>query len=132
MYQRIVVGAAETEAAKLAISDAIELANLVGAELHLVLAFDPYRDRIDPETTPGTADAEAFLAGLAGEATVPVQRHAVGGDPADAIVEVATAVDADLIVVGNKGMKGVGRILGSVTNTVAHKAPCSVLIVSTT
>jgi len=132
MYTRIVVGAAETEAAKLAIGDAVELANLTGAELHLVLAFDPYRDRIDPETAPGTADAEAFLAGLAADATGAVHRHAVPGDPAEAIVGVATDVDADLIVVGNKGMKGVGRVLGSVTNTVSHKAPCSVLIVSTT
>ena len=65
-------------------------------------------------------------------ATGPVHRHAVAGDPADAILGVAREVDADLIVVGNKGMKGVGRIIGSVTNTVAHNAPCSVLIVSTT
>ncbi len=132
MYKSIVVGAAQTEAAQLAIADAIDLANRVGAELHLVLAFDPYRDKIDPETTPGTAEAESFLDDLAASATGPVHRHAVGGDPADAILQVARDVDADLIVVGNKGMKGMGRILGSVTNTVAHNAPCSVLIVSTT
>jgi nucleotide-binding universal stress UspA family protein len=29
-------------------------------------------------------------------------------------------------------MQGPSRILGSVTNTVSHHAPCSVLIVSTT
>jgi len=131
MYQRIVVGAVDTEAAKLAIAEAVELANLAGAELHLVVAFDPYRDKIDPEITPATTDANAFLAGIAGEATVAVHRHAVPGDPADALLSVAADVDADLIVVGNKGMKGAGRILGSVTNTVAHKANCNVLIVST-
>ena len=38
----------------------------------------------------------------------------------------------DLIVVGNKGMKGVRRVLGSVPNSVAHGAACSVLIVDTT
>jgi len=48
-----------------------------------------------------------------------------------ALASVVADVDADLIVVGNKGMKGAGRILGSVTNTVAHKANCNVLIVST-
>ena len=53
------------------------------------------------------------------------------GAPADAICEVATRVDADLIVVGNKGMRGVRRVLGSVPNSVAHQAPCAVLIAFT-
>ena len=54
------------------------------------------------------------------------------GDPAKAILSVAKEVGADLIVVGNKGMKGKGRFLGSVPNEVAHQAPCAVLIVSST
>ena len=58
--------------------------------------------------------------------------HAAEGDPTDAIVRIAEDVGADLIVVGNKGMKGVRRVLGSVPNSVAHKAPCSVLIADTT
>ena len=41
-------------------------------------------------------------------------------------------MDADVIVVGNKGMQGVRRILGSVPNSVAHQAPCDVLIAFTT
>jgi nucleotide-binding universal stress UspA family protein len=36
------------------------------------------------------------------------------------------------IVVGNKGMRGAARILGSNPNHIAHKAGCSVLIVNTT
>jgi nucleotide-binding universal stress UspA family protein len=57
--------------------------------------------------------------------------HAATGSPADAIVRVAEQEKADLVVVGNKGMKGVRRVLGSVPNSVAHGAPCSVLIVDT-
>ena len=53
-------------------------------------------------------------------------------DSADGIVNVAQEEQADLIVVGNKGMKGVRRVLGSVPNDVAHKATCSTLIVQTT
>jgi nucleotide-binding universal stress UspA family protein len=45
---------------------------------------------------------------------------------------VATRVDADLVIVGNKGMRGARRVLGSVPNSIAHKAPCAVLIVDTT
>ena len=133
MFTRIVVGAAETEAARKAIDHAIDLAKLAGADLHLVLAFDPYLDRIEPEKLPGSAHATEFLesiAAAAGDLTTRV--HPVAGDPAQAILDVARDVDADLIVVGNKGMQGPGRILGSVTNTVSHHAPCSVLIVSTT
>jgi nucleotide-binding universal stress UspA family protein len=37
-------------------------------------------------------------------------------------------VKADLIVVGNKGMAGGARVLGGVPNSVAHQAPCAVLI----
>jgi nucleotide-binding universal stress UspA family protein len=133
MFERIVVGAAESPAARKAIDAAIDLARLAGAELHLVLAFDPYRDQIDPETLPGTAHATDFLEGLAASVDDLTTRvHPVPGDPADALLGVARDIDADLIVVGNKGMHGASRILGSVTNTVSHHAPCSVLIVSTT
>jgi len=133
MFDRIVVGAAESTAARKAIDAAIDLARVAGAELHFVLAFDPYKDRIDPETRPGSAHANEFLEALAtSTADLTTRTHPVAGDPADAILEVARDVDADLIVVGNKGMQGAARVLGSVTNTISHHAPCSVLIVSTT
>jgi len=55
------------------------------------------------------------------------------GDPADAILDVAEEKNADLIVVGNKGMTGAKRfLLGSVPNKVSHHAPCSVMIIRTT
>jgi nucleotide-binding universal stress UspA family protein len=60
-----------------------------------------------------------------------VETHMVPRDPSDAICETARAVEADLIVVGNRGMKGMRRVLGSVPNSVAHHAPCDVLIVET-
>ena len=37
---------------------------------------------------------------------------------------------ADLLVIGNRGMQS--RVLGSVPNTVTHKATCSVYVVKTT
>jgi nucleotide-binding universal stress UspA family protein len=48
------------------------------------------------------------------------------------IVRLADEVGADLIVVGSKGMQGTRRILGSVPNSVAHKAGCNVLVAKTT
>ena len=53
------------------------------------------------------------------------------GAAADAIVETARSVGADLIVVGSKGMRGARRVLGSVPNSVAHGADSAVLIVKT-
>ena len=52
------------------------------------------------------------------------------GDAGEVLVRLAEECNADLLVVGSKGMQR--RVLGSVPNTVTHKAPCSVLVVKTT
>ena len=70
--------------------------------------------------------AEADLKAKAIDCTTIVDE----GDPADVLVRLATECGADLLVIGNKGMER--RVLGSVPNTVTHKASCSVLVVKTT
>jgi nucleotide-binding universal stress UspA family protein len=52
------------------------------------------------------------------------------GDPADVLVGLANECSADILVIGNKGMQR--KLLGSVPNSVTHKADCSVLVVKTT
>jgi nucleotide-binding universal stress UspA family protein len=52
------------------------------------------------------------------------------GDPADVLVRLANECSADVLVIGNKGMQR--KLLGSVPNSVTHKADCSVLVVKTT
>jgi nucleotide-binding universal stress UspA family protein len=123
MFERIVVGVNRADSAVDALRRAQELAVEFGATLHIVTAFD---------ATSGRADAEKFLERYSATMTTPVQTHALPAKGADAILQVASEVGADLVVVGNKGMKGLGRVLGSVPNEVAHKATCSVLIVNTT
>jgi nucleotide-binding universal stress UspA family protein len=51
------------------------------------------------------------------------------GDPAEVLVRLAEECEADLLVIGNRGMQR--RVLGSVPNTVTHKASCSVYVVKT-
>jgi len=52
------------------------------------------------------------------------------GPAGDALVNVAVAENSELIVVGTTGRTGIPRaLLGSVAETVAKKAPCSVLVV---
>ncbi|HEX9122342.1 MAG TPA: universal stress protein [Actinomycetota bacterium] len=58
----------------------------------------------------------------------PIREMAMGR-PEHALVESARRGDADLIVVGHRGLSGVARVLlGSVSEYVAQHAPCSVLI----
>jgi nucleotide-binding universal stress UspA family protein len=52
------------------------------------------------------------------------------GHAGDVLVRLAEECGADVLVIGNKGMHR--RVLGSVPNTVTHKAGCSVLVVKTT
>ena len=80
------------------------------------------------------ADLEGQLAAIAHRVQHPgvtVETHVRTGNPADVLCEMAGHLVADLIVVGNRGMQGGRRLLGSVPNTVSHHAPCSVLIVNT-
>jgi nucleotide-binding universal stress UspA family protein len=63
---------------------------------------------------------------------VDVRTHAIIGAPADVMIDLATEIGADLIVVGSKGMRGARRMIGSVPNSVAPSAPCDVLVAKTT
>jgi nucleotide-binding universal stress UspA family protein len=80
-----------------------------------------------------TEDVDAILSDVeekAQEAGLKTTTVAGDGDPADVLVNFAEDQDADVLVIGNKGMQR--RILGSVPNSVAHKAPCTVIVVKTT
>jgi nucleotide-binding universal stress UspA family protein len=147
MFGRILVGTDGSETAAEAVRHATELAKATGASLDIVSAYEPVaseRLREEASEIPGDIahavgpreDVNVVLeaaAGPAREAGVETQTHPREGDPADAIIDVAEDVDADLIVVGNKGMTGAKRfLLGSVPNKVSHHAPCGVYIVRTT
>jgi nucleotide-binding universal stress UspA family protein len=147
MFGSIVVGTDGSETAGEAVRQATELAKAVGATIFLVSAFQPVgnqRLREERQQVPDDMsfmvnereDVEATLRDgeeKVKEAGVGVQTFARQGDPADAILDVAEEQNADLIVVGNKGMSGAKRfLLGSVPNKVSHHAPCSVMIIRTT
>ena len=147
MFGSIVVGTDGSDTARQAVREAVELAKQVGASLSIVSAFEPVsnqRLRQEQRQTPEDMqwmvnpreDVDATLREASEEvegAGIKVETCAREGDPADAILDVAEERGADLIVVGNKGMTGAKRfLLGSVSNTVSHHAPCSVLIVRTT
>lgn len=145
MYETIVVGTDGSETARAAVDHAVALAKTFGSKLHVAVGYKP------PSQASMVGAAEAPLAALptdaevrdamerevadqlrnAGDAGVEPEVHYVVGGGAHAILEVAEAQQADLIVVGSRGMAGVRRMLGSVPNNVAHHASCNVLIVET-
>jgi nucleotide-binding universal stress UspA family protein len=139
VFGTVVVGADGSPTAAEAVRQAIELVKLTQGRLHIVSAYRPRQLAVSagPEFAKSLDSgelADSILANLASRARiagVDVETHRETRAPADAICEVADAVKADLIVVGNKGMTGVRRVLGSVPNSVAHQAPCSVLIAFT-
>jgi nucleotide-binding universal stress UspA family protein len=140
MFVSVLVGSDDSQTARQAVEAAAAMAELAGGKLHIVTAYDPKtvrREQLPRELQLSTTTHPADLllddlATMARTHGLEVVVHAATGDPAEAIVRIAEQEGVDLIVVGNKGMKGSRRILGSVPNSVAHAAPCSVLIVDTT
>jgi nucleotide-binding universal stress UspA family protein len=138
VFQKVVVGADQSDTATEAVRQAIELVKLTGGRLHIVSAYRPQQFSTSggEEQALESGDlAESVLADHASRARaagVEAHTHARSGAAAESICDVAAEIGADLIVVGNKGMVGVRRVLGSVPNSVAHRAPCSVLIADTT
>jgi nucleotide-binding universal stress UspA family protein len=140
----IVVGTDGSETAARALAEAGDLAKSAGAKLHIVSAYEPASGArvgggdvperagwmVGPDVTVDSVLDRA--AGAMHARGVETECHARKGDPANALLDVAAEHDADLIVVGNKGMTGTKRfLLGSVPDKISHHAPCSVLIVRT-
>ncbi len=147
VFGSIVVGTDGSETAAEAIRHAIGLALGLGSSLKIVSAYEPAADqRLGGEQTQVRRDLQwtlsprADVLALLEQAQAEAQQAGVAevdtfarqGDAADAILDVAEEQEADLVVIGNKGMTGAKRfLLGSVPNKVSHHAPCSVLIVRT-
>jgi nucleotide-binding universal stress UspA family protein len=142
-----VVGTDGSDGANAAVDAAVQLAGLTGATLHVVNAFKVAEAVVmGPEVplmTGGVSEAndaarehaeqvcEAVVQ-KAQRSGVSARPWAMAGKAADVLIQLAEDVDADLIVVGNRGMAGARRfVLGSVPNTVTHHCPTSVLVVDT-
>ena len=143
MFESVLVATDGSETAAEAVRVATEMAQTFGATLHLATVYRsgggstrvPDMTMAPPEGLDRGSVASSLIDSIASEARtkgVNVETHVVTGNVADAVVTLAEEHDIGLIVVGNKGMKGIKRVLGSVPNDIAHSAPCAVLIVNTT
>jgi nucleotide-binding universal stress UspA family protein len=143
VFSKIVVGTDGSPTADIAVDRAVALARLSGATLHIVHAYRTVSGALSVPAAGAAVAAdvgmsaallrqsgeEAVEAAQARAEGVETQTHVQGGTPTDVMIAVAEEVGADLIVVGSKGMHR--RILGSVPNSIAHNAPCDVLIAKT-
>ena len=144
MIATVAVGTDGSGTAEKAVLAALEMAERFAARIVFISAYAPVSEgrlkhekrdapddvqwAINPEE-----DVDATLRECEERAEAKGLRwasEAREGDPAKILVELAASNDADVLVIGNKGMQR--KVLGSVPNSVSHNAPCSVMIVKTT
>jgi nucleotide-binding universal stress UspA family protein len=140
MVSKVAVGTDGSATAAEAVRAATEIARRFEAELILLGVYHdaggPPPGAGDPElqwASSPSARMREILARTEEEvkaAGVQCRTLTDEGDPGEVLVRLAEACEADLLVIGNKGMQR--RVLGSVPNTVTHRAPCSVFVVKTT
>jgi nucleotide-binding universal stress UspA family protein len=145
MISTVAVGTDGSETAGTAMAAALELAERFGATLVVLSAYTGQpRGSSMPRVSGGASpdvdwasneaqQVERILAAAeeaASERGLECRTAMAQGDPGEVLVDLAERHGADVLVVGNKGMHR--RVLGSVPNTVTHKAPCSVYVVKTT
>jgi len=150
MFKNIVVGTDGSDTAARAVQRAAEIAGASkDAVLHIVSVAKPVsqaassrvdssaaprgipRAEVEADSTTALNDLLQRAADRVADTASHVETYPRTGSPAEVLCELAEQVHADLVVVGNRGMQGNRRFLGSVPNSVSHHAPCSVLIADT-
>lgn len=134
---------------------ALEIAAKFQAQLHICHCVQPismpelgsvlaYGGMVDPKAialqeeqlAAIVEDATASLKALAHQAEdlgITVTIDARVGEPNFEICAIAKTWEADLIILGRRGLNGLSEmLLGSVSNYVLHHAPCSVMVVQST
>ncbi|KPK19375.1 MAG: hypothetical protein AMJ67_05715 [Betaproteobacteria bacterium SG8_41] len=140
MYKQILIAVDGSETSRLALDDALQLAREQGAKVLLLHVYEPIISssthgvvdlteaiRSEGEKIAAAALEEARKAGVEARNRVV---DAAGRRVASVIVEEANAADADLIVLGTHGRRGLEHlVLGSVAEGVARRAAVPVLLI---
>lgn len=141
-YRNIVIAVDLSEESGAIIRKALDAAG-TGASMHLVYVQEPMEavylgvvpygpvflgmDQVEDRLQKELKDKQA---NWAAEHGIPAENtHFLSGTPAREIHRFAKEQEADLIVLGTHGQKGVQLLLGSTANSVLHGARCDVLVV---
>ncbi|HEX9683855.1 MAG TPA: universal stress protein [Acidimicrobiales bacterium] len=123
MYRKILVGTDGSATAQKAVARAVQVAQLTGGTLTVLMAGKG----------PRAENAVHAAASAHAGSGVAIDTAVIDDDPESALVGEATRGGYDLVVTGNKGMTGVRHFLqSSVPNKVGHAMPANFLIVATT
>ena len=147
-YNTIVAAVGNLEENTHVIDRACEMACLCDATLLLVAGYDPVspRDKARVADTAQVADVRVAETQLTEDEAYAVVEKArdiavergvalaqgvvVEGTAVDAVTLVALETEADLVIVGSKGVDSLfGRIFGAVSVQVLRKSKCDVLVV---
>jgi nucleotide-binding universal stress UspA family protein len=145
-YTTVLVGTDGSPSSYVAVERAAQVAAGSGARLVIACAFHPMNRREEERAAEqlghdaykvhGSNPADTVLNEAHERARVAgaedVELKPVDGDPVDVLLKVAAEIEANLIVVGNRGLNSLaGRLLGSVPANISHRATCDVLIAYT-
>jgi len=151
MYQKILVALDRSSQSEAVLKQAIAIAQPHQAQLILfhALMFDgrnidaysgiygqnvlslssSVQEHLEEQTQQVESWLESYAQKVQAEG-LPVEYSWRIGDPSSWIREMAKTCDADLVILGRRGRRGLAEVfLGSVSNHVVHYAPCSVLVV---
>ncbi|MEV4127817.1 universal stress protein [Nocardia sp. NPDC049707] len=145
-YRTIVVGTDGSDSSYVAVDKAAALAAAAGATLIVTCAYYPTDDRDvaaaddvlkdEAYQVHGSAPTNEILRTARDRAVAAgaeeIVERAIVGEPVESLLALVKEVEADLLVVGNRGLNTLaGRLLGSVPSDVARKSRSDVLIVHT-
>jgi len=145
-YRTIIVGTDGSDSSYVAVDKAASLAGAAGSTLIIACAYYPSDDRDVAAATDvlkeeayqvrGSAPTNEILRTARGRATAAgakeIVEQPVVGEPVETLLHLVKETQADLLVVGNRGLNTLaGRLLGSVPSDVARKSRSDVLIVHT-
>ena len=127
----IVVGYVSSPEGRAALRRGVEEARLRGVKLVVISSNKGGRELDLDEARRSEAELDAIRAELQAEGIEPDVRQMVRGlEPAEDLINVATEVNADFIVIGLRRRSPVGKlILGSNAQRVLLDAPCPVMAV---
>lgn len=138
LYRHIIAGLDLSEESPQVLAKAVALATACGAHLSVAHVIEPITFAYGGDMPVDLSEvqeqlqikAETELQRLAQMAGFPIQQeHVLVGQPATELHYLAKQQDADLIIVGSHGRKGLALLLGSTSNSVLHGASCDVLAV---
>ena len=141
-YNKIVVGTDGSKSSLLAVERAARIAGAFDATLVIGCAYYENKEqasktlRQDTVTILGDEKADANLQSAREDAekygAKKIETAVRPGTPVQALMDIVKDNDAELLVVGNRGINSLtGRLLGSVPADVARQSDCDVMIVHT-